>query len=245
MPFVTVGRENSAAIRIYYEDHGSGSPVVLVHGYAAGRALMGEAGGSPAGRRAPGDHLRPAGLRRLKPAEHGIRLRHARRRPRSACSPARPAPRWCWPVSAHGNRRGDPLPGNLTAQRGCVQPCCWPRCRPACHAERTTRTASSGAFSTALRRRSPPTGPAATKTSWTGPTTSTCRRGPGQRPGMAEQLPRRHRRIRGGRVRLRRTLARRLPRRSRPRSASRCWSSTATRIACCLTRPPAGDSPRC
>src|SRR5258708_34045928 len=34
MPFVTVGRESSAAIRIYYEDHGSGSPVVLVHGYA-------------------------------------------------------------------------------------------------------------------------------------------------------------------------------------------------------------------
>src|SRR3984957_5377658 len=34
MPFITVGRENSAAIRIYYEDHGSGPPVVLVHGYA-------------------------------------------------------------------------------------------------------------------------------------------------------------------------------------------------------------------
>jgi non-heme chloroperoxidase len=34
MPFVTVGRENSAAIRIHYEDHGSGPPVVLVHGYA-------------------------------------------------------------------------------------------------------------------------------------------------------------------------------------------------------------------
>jgi non-heme chloroperoxidase len=34
MPFVTVGRENSAAIQIYYEDHGSGSAVVLVHGYA-------------------------------------------------------------------------------------------------------------------------------------------------------------------------------------------------------------------
>ncbi len=34
MPFVIVGRENSAAIRIYYEDHGSGPPVVLVHGYA-------------------------------------------------------------------------------------------------------------------------------------------------------------------------------------------------------------------
>src|SRR5260370_1892529 len=34
MPFVAVGREYPAAIRIYYEDHGSGPPVVLVHGYA-------------------------------------------------------------------------------------------------------------------------------------------------------------------------------------------------------------------
>ena len=33
MPFITVGQENSGAIRIYYEDHGSGPPVVLVHGY--------------------------------------------------------------------------------------------------------------------------------------------------------------------------------------------------------------------
>lgn len=33
MPYVTVGRENSANIEIYYEDHGSGQPVVLIHGY--------------------------------------------------------------------------------------------------------------------------------------------------------------------------------------------------------------------
>src|SRR5580693_895753 len=33
MPYVAVGRENSAEIQIYYEDHGSGPPVVLVHGY--------------------------------------------------------------------------------------------------------------------------------------------------------------------------------------------------------------------
>ena len=33
MPFVTVGKENSAAIQLYYEDHGSGTPVVLIHGY--------------------------------------------------------------------------------------------------------------------------------------------------------------------------------------------------------------------
>ena len=30
---ITVGRENSTAIELYYEDHGTGSPVVLVHGY--------------------------------------------------------------------------------------------------------------------------------------------------------------------------------------------------------------------
>ncbi|MGK5442313.1 alpha/beta fold hydrolase [Micromonospora sp. URMC 105] len=33
MPFVTVGTENSAPIDLYYEDHGSGQPVVLIHGF--------------------------------------------------------------------------------------------------------------------------------------------------------------------------------------------------------------------
>src|ERR1700720_216013 len=33
MPYVTVGKENSAPIELYYEDHGSGQPVVLIHGY--------------------------------------------------------------------------------------------------------------------------------------------------------------------------------------------------------------------
>jgi non-heme chloroperoxidase len=33
MPRITVGTENSAAIKIHYEDHGSGQPIVLVHGY--------------------------------------------------------------------------------------------------------------------------------------------------------------------------------------------------------------------
>ncbi|TLZ78443.1 MAG: alpha/beta hydrolase [Methanobacteriota archaeon] len=33
MSTVTVGQENSTAIDIYYEDHGSGKPVVLVHGW--------------------------------------------------------------------------------------------------------------------------------------------------------------------------------------------------------------------
>jgi hypothetical protein len=33
MSKVAVGRENSADIEIYYEDHGAGPPVVLIHGY--------------------------------------------------------------------------------------------------------------------------------------------------------------------------------------------------------------------
>ena len=33
MPYVAVGKENSAPIELYYEDHGSGLPVVLIHGY--------------------------------------------------------------------------------------------------------------------------------------------------------------------------------------------------------------------
>ena len=39
MPYVTVGEENSAPIEIYYEDHGQGRPVVLIHGFPlSGRA---------------------------------------------------------------------------------------------------------------------------------------------------------------------------------------------------------------
>jgi non-heme chloroperoxidase len=33
MPHIKVGTENDKDIKIYYEDHGSGQPVVLIHGY--------------------------------------------------------------------------------------------------------------------------------------------------------------------------------------------------------------------
>ncbi len=33
MSYVDVGKENSTSIHLYYEDHGSGQPVVLIHGY--------------------------------------------------------------------------------------------------------------------------------------------------------------------------------------------------------------------
>ncbi len=39
MSYVVVGKENSQEIRIYFEDHGSGPPLVLIHGYPfSGRA---------------------------------------------------------------------------------------------------------------------------------------------------------------------------------------------------------------
>jgi non-heme chloroperoxidase len=33
VPFVNVGKENSGEIELYYNDHGSGKPVVLIHGW--------------------------------------------------------------------------------------------------------------------------------------------------------------------------------------------------------------------
>ena len=33
MSYISVGQENSQPIELYYEDHGSGSPVVLIHGW--------------------------------------------------------------------------------------------------------------------------------------------------------------------------------------------------------------------
>jgi len=33
MSYVDVGKENSTTLHLYYEDHGSGQPVVLIHGY--------------------------------------------------------------------------------------------------------------------------------------------------------------------------------------------------------------------
>jgi pimeloyl-ACP methyl ester carboxylesterase len=33
MPFINVGKENSGNIDLYYEDHGTGKPVILIHGW--------------------------------------------------------------------------------------------------------------------------------------------------------------------------------------------------------------------
>jgi pimeloyl-ACP methyl ester carboxylesterase len=33
MPYINVGQENSANIGLYYEDLGTGQPIVLIHGF--------------------------------------------------------------------------------------------------------------------------------------------------------------------------------------------------------------------
>ena len=90
MPSVVVGTENSAEIEIHYEDHGSGQPIVLIHGYPLDgnswerqeRELL------AAGYRV--DHLRPPRFRPLEPTDRRLRLRHLRRRPQHAARAPRP-----------------------------------------------------------------------------------------------------------------------------------------------------------
>lgn len=33
MNFINVGKENSGTIDLYYEDHGTGQPIILIHGW--------------------------------------------------------------------------------------------------------------------------------------------------------------------------------------------------------------------
>ena len=89
MPYVNVGKENSSNIDLYYEDHGSGKPVVLIHGYPLSGAswekqLRGSVGCGP-----PGHHVRPPGVRQVQPADNRLRLRNLRRGPAQARDEAR------------------------------------------------------------------------------------------------------------------------------------------------------------
>ncbi len=81
MAMITVGKENSMPIDLYYEDVGDGQPVVLIHGYPLNGRLLGEADEGAARRRLSRHHLRPARLGAVESADHRQRLRHLRRRP--------------------------------------------------------------------------------------------------------------------------------------------------------------------
>ena len=47
MPHLTVGQENSGNIELYFEDHGSGRPVVLIHGWPQGASWEKQTRGPP------------------------------------------------------------------------------------------------------------------------------------------------------------------------------------------------------
>ena len=81
MPYVKVGKENSGNIELYYEDHGTGQPVILIHGYPLNGASW--------EKQVP--VLLDAGCRvitydrrgfgKIQPADHGLQLRLVRRGP--------------------------------------------------------------------------------------------------------------------------------------------------------------------
>src|SRR5881397_2201482 len=88
MPYVDVGKENSGNIDLYYEDHGTGKPVILIHGWPlSGRSWEKQTSALlEAGYRVITYDRR---LRRFQQADVGLRLRHVRRRPAQAHQPSR------------------------------------------------------------------------------------------------------------------------------------------------------------
>ena len=117
MPRITVGTENNAPIEIHYEDHGSGDPVVMVHGYPLDgnswerqeRELLAR------GFRVITYDRR--GLRPFEPAHRRLRLQHLRGRPERPARAARPQRRRPRRI-LDGVGRGDALPRDVRLQPG-------------------------------------------------------------------------------------------------------------------------------
>jgi pimeloyl-ACP methyl ester carboxylesterase len=65
MGTITVGKENSTSIDLYYEDHGSGSTVVLIHGCPLSGASWEKQTAALLSAGHPRYHLRPPRLRPL------------------------------------------------------------------------------------------------------------------------------------------------------------------------------------
>lgn len=78
--YVTVGKENTGDIDLYYEDHGSVKPVVLIHGYPLSGAFWEKQVPAAAERGISGHQLRSQWIRQVQPADRGLQVRHIRRR---------------------------------------------------------------------------------------------------------------------------------------------------------------------
>ena len=112
MAYIKVGTENSTDIELYYEDHGTGQPVVLIHGYPLDgsswekqtTALLG------AGYRVITYDRRGFG-QSSKPTDR-LRLRHLRRGPQHPAHHPGPERRRAGGL-LDGHRRGGPVPRHL------------------------------------------------------------------------------------------------------------------------------------
>ncbi|MDT5056451.1 MAG: non-heme chloroperoxidase [Mycobacterium sp.] len=89
MSIITVGKENTDDIDLYDEDHGTGRPVVLIHGCPLKGHSWEKQETRPAGRRIPRHHLRPPRLWPIQPPPQRHRqFQHFRRGARRALARA-------------------------------------------------------------------------------------------------------------------------------------------------------------
>jgi|GEM_PF-5711255 len=72
MAVLKVGKENNADIELYYEDRGTGKPVVLVHGWPLSGASWERQSAALLAARLPRDHLRSPGVWQVLTAEHRL-----------------------------------------------------------------------------------------------------------------------------------------------------------------------------
>ena len=72
MPSVTVGTENDAPIEIHYEDHGSGHPIVLIHGYPLDGNSWERQERDLLAKWISSDHVRPPRLRPVESADRRV-----------------------------------------------------------------------------------------------------------------------------------------------------------------------------
>ena len=107
MSTIKVGQENSQPIELYYEDHGSGSPVVLIHGWP----LNGDAWEKQTAALLP-----PRGHRVITYDRRGFG-RSSKRASATTMIPSQPISRPFWPLWSSTPSRSSATPWALARSR--------------------------------------------------------------------------------------------------------------------------------